>query len=154
MEFVIEWIQDHPTKKIDESLLKTMEHCLMQAGRLTKTEKAEFSVLFTDEQRIQEINRDYRKIDKPTDVISFALNDERELLQDFEELAYHLGDILICIDIAEKQAKEYGHSYEREMCFLVLHGFLHLLGYDHNTLEEEQKMFSLQETVLKDCGLI
>lgn len=154
MEFIIEWMQDHPTKTVDPLLLGKMEECLMQAGRLTKTEKAEFSVLFVDEERIQEINREYRKIDKATDVISFALNDERELLQDFEELAFHLGDILICIDIAEKQAEEYGHSYEREMCFLVIHGFLHLVGYDHNTLEEEQAMFSLQETILKDCGLL
>lgn len=108
-------------------------------------EDYEISVTFVRSRTIHTINRDYRGIDRPTDVISFAIQDD---LEDFEEENKDLGDIFINIDYARKQAKEYGHSYEREICFLFTHGLLHCLGYDHMEEKEAEVMFKLQDEIL------
>ena len=113
-------------------------------------ENVEFNVIFVDKEKIREINREYREVDRETDVISFALEDNEELKFEFGRL---LGDIYICTDIMKKQAKEYGHSLIREQAFLTIHGLLHLLGYDHMTKEEEKIMFEKQELILNDYGL-
>lgn len=106
-----------------------------------------FNIIFVDELEIQEINKNYRGIDRPTDVISFALEDG----DDFRNPSVRvLGDIYISIPVAYEQALIYGHSRMREICFLATHGILHLLGYDHMEEEEEKIMFSLQEELLKD----
>lgn len=106
-----------------------------------------FSIIFVDEKEIQKINKEYRNIDKITDVISFAFEDNADIVyNDFRVL----GDIYICIPRMLEQAKEYGHSEKRELAFLTVHGLLHLLGYDHQTKEEENEMFALQELVLND----
>lgn len=101
---------------------------------------------------IQQINKEYRKIDKVTDVISFAFEDNDEKLN-YQDQMRDLGEIFICYDKAVEQAKEYDHSLEREMMFLCLHGFLHLLGYDHMTLEDEKVMFALQDEIMEDIGV-
>lgn len=106
-----------------------------------------FSLIFVDNQKIQEINRDYRAKDYPTDVISFQIVDQPLMESNF----YHdleLGDIFISIDKAKEQAQEYGHSFEREVCFLFTHGLLHILGFDHLTEAEEKEMFGLQDEIL------
>lgn len=108
-------------------------------------EDYEISVTFVRSRTIHTINRDYRGIDRPTDVISFAIQDD---LEDFEEENKDLGDIFINIDYARKQAKEFGHSYEREICFLFTHGLLHCLGYDHMEEKEAEVMFKLQDEIL------
>ena len=100
------------------------------------TEITEMSLSFVSKEEIQEINRDYRGKDVSTDVISFALNDE-----------------IICVDIAREQAQEYNHSFDREIGFLAVHGFLHLLGYDHMNEEDEKEMFDKQEAILEEFGL-
>lgn len=129
------------------------------AGYLKLPEDVEMSVSFTDNQGIQIINRDYRDKDQPTDVISFALEDEgeEELQIIFEEeaeaLPRNLGDIIISTERAAEQAEEYGHSFERELGFLAVHGFLHLNGYDHMNPEEEKEMFDLQKEILDAYGL-
>lgn len=105
------------------------------------------SVTFVRSRTIHVINRDYRGIDRPTDVITFAAGDERSGFETPEELL-DLGDIFINIDYARRQAKQYGHSYLRELCFLFTHGLLHCLGYDHMTPEEETEMFRLQDAIL------
>ncbi|AXF54693.1 rRNA maturation RNase YbeY [Salicibibacter kimchii] len=113
----------------------------------------ECSLLLVDAKTIQALNRDYRGKDDVTDVLSFALNDEDAGETD-PGLAHHmLGDIVICVEQAGHQAKEYSHSMERELCFLAIHGLLHLLGYDHGTTEEEREMFTLQEDLLSAYGL-
>lgn len=119
------------------------------------TAEAEISINFVDNQEIQELNRNYRQIDQPTDVISFALEEEGdgEIAIIGTELPIVLGDIVISVDKAMEQAEEYKHSLEREYGFLALHGFLHLLGYDHIQSEDEQKMFSRQEELLNGFGL-
>lgn len=108
-------------------------------------EKCEFNIIIIDNERIREINKEYRKIDKETDVISFALEDNMDISYDDFRL---LGDIYISIDRCYEQAMEYGHSREREICFLATHGILHLLGYDHMESEDEKEMFSLQNKLL------
>ena len=88
----------------------------------------EFNVILVDNNYIHELNKNYRKIDRETDVITFALEDNEEVNEEEHRL---LGDIYISVDKAKSQALEYGHSFKREICFLAVHGFLHLLGYDH-----------------------
>lgn len=116
-----------------------------------KLENVEFNVIFVDSKTIQKINKEYRNIDRVTDVISFALEDGEDNINfDFGRL---LGDIYICVEKMKSQAKEYGHSLIREQGFLTIHGLLHLLGYDHQTKEEEEIMFTKQELILNDYGL-
>jgi len=107
------------------------------------------NIIFVGDEEIQKINREYRNIDRITDVISFALNDEKDFLIKTEEL----GDIFICIDQAKRQAEDYKHSLDREIGFLSVHGYLHLNGYDHQTKEEEEVMFKKQEEILENANL-
>ncbi|MCR5349588.1 MAG: rRNA maturation RNase YbeY [Acholeplasmatales bacterium] len=110
--------------------------------------KKKFNVIFVNKEEIQRINKEYRNIDKVTDVISFALIDDKELVQTNE-----LGDIFICVERAKEQAVEYGHSEAREFAFLAVHGYLHLCGHDHQTKEEEKIMFDIQEKILEKANL-
>ena len=110
-----------------------------------KIKKGIFNIIFVTNEEIHKINKEYRKVDRVTDVISFALEDNKDIeYKDFRLL----GDIYIAIDVAYEQAIEYNHSREREVCFLATHGLLHLLGYDHMTEEEEKEMFGKQEDLL------
>ncbi|MEH7224518.1 rRNA maturation RNase YbeY [Bacillus sp. JJ1566] len=118
-------------------------------------EGTEVSITFVDNDRIQEINREYRDKDQPTDVISFAMEEmgEGEIAIIGENIPKLLGDIIISIPRAREQAEDYGHSFARELGFLAVHGFLHLLGYDHMTDKDEEKMFSRQKEILEAYGL-
>ena len=110
-----------------------------------------FNVIFVDNDTIQQINCDYRGIDRVTDVITFALHENpEEILKGAE---YELGDVFICVERALEQAADYGHSVDREMGFLAVHGYLHLIGYDHMTEEDEKEMFTLQEEILAKAKL-
>ncbi len=134
-------------EKIDiEEEKKLLEYALKHEN----LNNVEFNVIFVDSNTIKEINKEYRKIDKVTDVISFALEDNENLNFEFGRL---LGDIYICVDKMKEQAEEYGHSILREQGFLTIHGLLHLLGYDHMTKEEEKVMFEKQELILDGYGL-
>lgn len=111
--------------------------------------KGEFitDVTIVDNKTIHKINREYRNVDRPTDVISFAFLDEKSE-KELKGGPISLGQIIISYEKAEEQAKEYGHSLEREMNFLFVHGMLHLLGYDHMVKEDEKIMFELQDKIL------
>lgn len=109
-----------------------------------------YNIILVDTKTIKKLNCKYRKIDKETDVISFALEDSPD---NFKNNIRVLGDIYICLDKAKKQALEYGHSLKRELCFLTTHGFLHLLGFDHMKIEDEKIMFKLQEEILDSYGI-
>lgn len=125
-------------------LNKTLKH-------LSLSFEPYISVTLVDNDYIHEINRQYRHIDRPTDVISFAFlddNPERDTLFHSKQMVV-LGEIYISIDKAKEQAQAYGHSLERELSFLFVHGLLHLLGYDHMNEDDEKKMFALQEEILK-----
>ncbi|GAB7568264.1 rRNA maturation RNAse YbeY [Gemella sp. Musashino-2025] len=120
------------------------------------TDIADMSLTFVNKDEIQYINREYRGKDVPTDVISFALNDEVEdeiNIIGLENELNSLGDVIICVDIAKEQALEYNHSFDREIGFLAVHGFLHLLGYDHMNKDDEKEMFEKQEIILEKFGL-
>ena len=109
-----------------------------------------FNVIFVNNETIHKINKEYRGIDRETDVISFALEDNKEI--DLE-VGRVLGDIYISVDKMKSQAKEYEHSEKREMAFLTVHGLLHLLGYDHMNKEDEEVMFREQELILDGFGI-
>ena len=113
------------------------------------------SVTFVDNKYIQKITKKYRQIDRPTDVISFAFLDSEN---NYDTILYSqgvviLGDIYISIEKAKEQAIEYQHSLHRELCFLFVHGLLHLLGYDHMNEEDEKEMFALQDQILTTKGV-
>lgn len=121
--------------------------------KVAKDEKLDniiYNVIIVDNDRIQEINKEYRRKDMPTDVITFALEDDKTFNRTDIRV---LGDIYISIDKVRSQALEYGHSFKRELYFLSIHGFLHLLGYDHIKEEEEKIMFKKQEEVLLRYGI-
>ncbi|UJL48260.1 rRNA maturation RNase YbeY [Virgibacillus sp. NKC19-16] len=128
---------------------------LFSAEKEGISNEAEISVNFVDDKEIQELNRNYRQQDRPTDVISFALEEtvEGELDIIGDDIPLVLGDIVISVDKAKEQAEEYNHSLEREIGFLTVHGFLHLLGYDHQEKQEETLMFQKQEDILRKFGI-
>ncbi len=133
------------------SELETVKDVLNYAIKKENLENVIFNVIIVDNNYIHELNKNYRHIDRETDVITFALEDEKDMVIPDDERV--LGDIYISIDKARSQAKEYGHSLLRELSFLAVHGFYHLLGYDHMTKEEEEVMFSKQEEVLHECNI-
>ncbi|PKG21785.1 rRNA maturation RNase YbeY [Niallia nealsonii] len=154
MKMEIDFIDE--TEKVtenDQNIIYDLLQFAAQKQELKGT--VELSVTFVGNDRIQEINKEYRKKDQPTDVISFAMEElgEGEVELVGADMPRVLGDIIISIDKAEEQAKDYGHSYMRELGFLSVHGFLHLLGYDHLTKEEEEIMFSTQKQILDEFGL-
>lgn len=118
---------------------------------LNQENDAEVSISFVNAEEIRAINRDYREKDAVTDVISFAIEDEEDNVI-HEEAIRTLGDIIICTDRAKEQAIDYGHSYRRELLFLSLHGFLHLLGYDHIDKADEVLMNEKQDEILEAFG--
>lgn len=142
-------IFNETTKEIKE--LETVERVLEKAIEKEKLENVEFNVIIVSNEYIHELNKNYRDIDRETDVITFALEDDKTMVTP-EEVRI-LGDIYISIDKAISQSEEYGHSLLRELSFLAVHGFYHLLGYDHMTEEDEKIMFSKQEEVLIEYGI-
>ena len=136
-------------KEISE--LDTVLKVLDSALKKENLDNVSFNLIIVDNEYIHELNRDYRNIDRETDVITFALEDEDSIILPNDERV--LGDIYISIDKASSQALEYGHSLLRELSFLAVHGFYHLLGYDHMTEEEEKVMFKKQEEVLEEYGI-
>jgi probable rRNA maturation factor len=115
-------------------------------------ERAELSVTFGDDRLLHDLNREHRGIDRPTDVLSFPLLEPDDEPPP-EPLPYALGDVIVSIETAERQARAYGHSTEREIGFLLAHGLLHLLGYDHETADEEREMRMRQRELLEAIGL-
>ena len=113
-------------------------------------ENAVFNIIFIDNEEIRKINREYRNVDRETDVISFALEDNMDVVYEDFRL---LGDIYISYEKAIEQAELYNHSVKREVFFLATHGILHLLGYDHMEKEDEKVMFGLQEEILNEMGI-
>lgn len=144
----IEIINEFGYKKEYSYLYEVIDIALKEE----KVKNAIFSIVFVSEKRIQEINRDCRGFDRVTDVISFAFEDNPAII--YKDLDFRfLGEIYICIPKMEEQAKLYGHSEKRELAFLTVHGILHLLGYDHNTKEEEKIMFGKQELILNAADI-
>lgn len=141
MEITFYYRTNFPAKKYESIYRKIGKKA---EAVLQLDEKKEISVTFVRSRTIHRINRDYRGIDRPTDVISFAIQDGGEEIETRD-----LGDLFINVDYAVRQAKEYGHSEKREFCFLFAHGLLHCLGYDHRNPKEEKEMIALQNQLLE-----
>lgn len=163
MSLEIVWDNEQEEYEIKDDLIALLESILQKAGEAEGIDQGEVALTFVDNTRIHELNLEYRGIDRPTDVLSFAMNEsgeneldiiyeveEGEALEDVPDV---LGDIIISVTRAQEQAQEYGHSLERELGFLFVHGFLHLLGYDHQDEASEAEMMSKQEKVLAQVGL-
>lgn len=129
-----------------EIYLEDIRKVLNTALSNEKVKDVEFNIIFVDEDYIHNLNKTYRGIDRVTDVISFALEDDPDTVIYDKRV---LGDIYICLKRCHEQSVEYGHSFKREICFLSVHGLYHLLGYDHMTKEDEEIMFGKQEEALK-----
>ena len=171
----LEWIDEREdgAGAREEAWMELLEKLLRIAGDKEDVKRGIVTLTLTDDEGIRELNREHRGLDKPTDVLSFPMrgadddeteityDDDYETLEDDPEaeddsvdpFAELLGDIVISVPRAFEQANEYGHSAERELGFLFVHGFLHLLGYDHESEEEEKAMFAKQEAVLTKAGL-
>lgn len=136
-------IVNNSTYEVEE--LEILNKYVKHITKRLKIEQAIFNIILVDEEEIHELNRNYRGVDRKTDVITFALEDGDSYRNPKIRL---LGDIYLCVPVAYEQAQIYGHSKLREICFLATHGVLHLLGYDHMNEEEEKEMFSLQKELL------
>ena len=141
-KFKIYNLTDCDIKNEIKSIKKYVKKCLKEE----KVKNASFNIILTTNEEIKKLNTKYRNIEQETDVISFALEDEKQEKFFLKERV--LGDIYISIDKAKSQSKEYGHSLKRELSFLAVHGLLHLLGYDHMKKEDEEIMFKKQEMIL------
>lgn len=144
------------TGEVKQGDIALVSSLLQHAAKVENIEAGtELSVTFVTNEAIHEINKQYRDKDAPTDVISFALEElgEGETAIIAEGMPRVLGDIIISIDRTREQAEEFGHSFERELGFLAVHGFLHVLGYDHMTPEDEKVMFGKQDEILESFGL-
>ncbi len=154
------------TGQVSPEILEQTEKILQFAAQKMGKNDKEMAVTFVTNERSHELNLEYRDTDRPTDVISLEykpevpivfdeedLTDDPDLAEMLAEFDSYIGELFISIDKAREQAEEYGHSFEREMGFLAVHGFLHINGYDHYTPEEEADMFGLQEEILTAYGL-
>lgn len=130
--------------------LSEIKNVLEYALKVEKINNAVFNVIITNNDEIHKLNKTYRNIDRPTDVLSFALEENDDI--PLENIRF-LGDIYISLDKAKEQSREYNHSLLRELAFLSVHGLLHLLGYDHMNKDDEKVMFSLQERILSEYGI-
>lgn len=148
----IDFVFDNEVDNFENNYEEDFKAIIEQALKTLHIEDdVEVSCVLVDDERIHEINKEYRHIDRSTDVISFAMEDNDQFY--VEGMPRSLGDIFISVDHAKKQAEEYGHSLKREMCFLFTHGILHLLGYDHMTDEQEKEMFGLQDEILSALNI-
>ena len=197
MALILNWNNEQEQLPITEERIALFEKLLEEAARTEGIKDGEVSLSFVDDETIRALNRDYRGVDKATDVLSFPMEDpdcdfpdtmeldgagrdeagrdeavaEETGMEDTdseesetddaamdeagteEAIPRLLGDIVISVPTAVRQSEEYGHSIERELGFLFVHGFLHLIGYDHDTEEAEKEMFARQEAILQKAGL-
>ncbi|MBJ6363111.1 rRNA maturation RNase YbeY [Paenibacillus sp. GCM10012307] len=164
MSLRLEWNNEQDKLEIAESFIAKLEQILQIAGESEGITEGEVALTFVDDAEIHQLNKEYRGIDRPTDVLSFAMLEEGENeleivfeVESEEELdpfSGILGDIIISVEKAQQQSEDYGHSFERELGFLFVHGFLHLIGYDHQDEEAEAVMTAKQEAVLQKAGLV
>lgn len=154
MKIFIDYNNEQDKLSPPEDFEKLVEDCARAALEEEDiVDDAEVSVTLVDNARIKEMNSEFRGIDRETDVLSFPLGDENGFEVDPDTDAILLGDIVISLEKARSQAEEYGHSFRREVAFLITHSLFHLLGYDHMTEDEEKEMFAKQEKVLQQLGI-
>ena len=152
----IEYIEVAPKEEYEAIIKTVMKQCFQEEQLMDSN--LYVSVTLTNPDNIQKMNKEYRNIDKATDVLSFPMFEKEEiaslLLQNNNVIEDVLGDIVISIQRVENQAKEYGHSFNRELAYMIVHGFYHLMGYDHINDEDKRKMRPKEEKVLQELKLI
>lgn len=146
------WIDNRQTiHPVDEALMEEIERAVKMSLQMERGSlDYEVSVSFVTNEEIHVLNRDYRGVDRPTDVLSFQMDEEEEV---FGEMDVLLGDIVISIEKAMEQANDFGHSLKREVVYLTVHSMFHLMGYDHMTDEEKSEMRTKEKAVLKELGV-
>lgn len=155
---MLDLLFEDKTNEISSEDQEMLQNLLsFSADYLKLSGQIELSLTIVNDEDIHAINKTYRQIDRPTDVISFAIEDmgdgELEIMGLPDDLPRELGDLFISVDKVHEQAKDYGHSFKRELGFLAVHGFLHLNGYDHMNEADEKEMFGLQKEILDAYGL-
>ena len=146
----ITFINIKEDKKYQEIINKVYEMCFREEDLYDY--EIYISVMVTDEENIRQINKKYRNIDQATDVLSFPMFEKDEIAE-AKKRKEALGDIVVCLPIVQKQAEEYGHSIEREFSYMLVHGFYHLMGYEHIQEEDKAKMREKEEKILNKLGL-
>ncbi|WP_270172282.1 rRNA maturation RNase YbeY [Paenibacillus sp. SYP-B4298] len=164
MSLRLEWSNEQDKVEIPDSFMDKLEQLLQLAGEAEGYTEGEVALTLVDDEEIHRLNKEYRGIDRPTDVLSFAMMEEGEGEMEItfevesedeqDPIGGMLGDIIISAPRAQLQSEEYGHSLERELGFLFVHGFLHLIGYDHQDEAAEAVMTAKQEAVLQQAGLV
>ncbi len=153
--YTIEYLDLEENIEFEEIIKKVIEQCFKEEK--LENSKLNISITLTTPENIRKINKEYRNVDNETDVLSFPIFEKEELdkkiLNNKFEYEDILGDIVISIKRVEEQAKEYGHSFERELSYMVVHGFYHLMGYDHIKEEDKLVMRSKEEKVLTKLGI-
>ena len=144
-----------PQEEYEKTIEKVITECYKQEN--IENTKLIVTITLTTPENIQEINKEYRNIDRTTDVLSFPMFEKQELEEKIKKQEFQytdiLGDIIISIDKVREQAKEYGHSFERELSYMIVHGFYHLMGYDHIKEEDKKMMRPKEEEVLSKLGI-
>ena len=153
--YEITYLDLEENKKYEETIKKVVERCY-EEEKLTKS-KLIITITLTTPENIRKINKEYRNIDRATDVLSFPMFEKEELTKNIKNQEFMhedvLGDIIISIEKVKDQAKEYGHSFERELSYMVVHGFYHLMGYDHMTEEEKTEMRKKEDVILNALNI-
>lgn len=154
--YQLEYLELEEKKEYEKTIKKVIEQCFKEENM--EDSKLYISITLTTPEHIHEINKQYRNVDRATDVLSFPIFEKEEIDEkirnhDFEHEDV-LGDIVISIEKVEEQAKEYGHSFEREFAYMLVHGFYHLMGYDHIKEEDKKEMRPKEEKILNDLKII
>ena len=152
--FELNYLEVEEKEEYNNLISKTLQECFKEEGLLNSN--LYISVTLTDEENIRKINKEYRNIDKATDVLSFPMFEREEISEilNDKDIEYVLGDTIICIPIVEKQAIEYGHAFEREFAYMLVHSFYHLLGYDHIIEEDKKEMREKEENILTKLNIL
>lgn len=153
--YSVEYVDIPENKEYEKIIEKVIKKCFEVENLLNS--KLYISITLTTPEQIHKINKQYRNVDRPTDVLSFPMFEREELEEKIKNNCFiHvdiLGDLIISIDQVEAQAKEYGHSFEREFAYMLVHGFYHLMGYDHIKEEDKLKMRPKEENVLEQLKI-
>jgi len=139
------------TEDYNELINNVLEKCFEEEN--LSESKLYISIILTNPDEIQKINKEYRKVDKATDVLSFPIYERDEIPKLNREIEEPIGDVIISLEKVEEQAKEYGHSFERELSYMLVHGFYHLMGYDHIEESDKQEMRKKEEKILTDLNI-
>ncbi|WP_274363262.1 rRNA maturation RNase YbeY [Paenibacillus thermotolerans] len=153
MSLRLDMMNEQDAVSLPDGIEETLHRLLRLAGESEGVEAGEVALTFVNDEEIRELNKQYRGLDKSTDVLSFSMWEGEELAEAPELSDDPIGDIVISAETAKRQSEEYGHSLEREIGFLFVHGFLHLIGYDHQDEASEKEMIGKQERVLQQAGL-